>query len=214
MGLLRKHATGQVMLGIWEITESLEQLWEHSALSANEEVFYAGLKTPLRRKHWLAYRLILPHLIPHTLVPGISYDAYGKPSLNGGSHHISVTHSGRYAAMIISKVMHVGIDIEAMKPKIFKLSHKFLSDGEADFVDPGQMESLYLIWCAKEALFKIYGKGGLSFKDHLRVDPFVFEQKGQITGRIVNGNDHQIYRLYYETMNGYMLVYTTKAIAS
>jgi len=208
MGLLFIKKTPKAILGIWEVTESPEELLKEVNLTPGEEVFFEQLRSPLRKKHWLAYRLILPHLLDEKPVSGISYDSHGKPSLDNGAGHISVAHSGRFATMIFSPGQRVGIDIEAIQPKIIKLVHKFLSPVELEYKFPAHLtESLCLIWCAKEALYKFYGGRGVVFSEHLHIDPFLYEGTGQITGSVTVNGKTRAYRLHYETIDDYLLVY-------
>src|SRR5258706_451592 len=41
------------------------------------------------------------------------------------------------------------------------------------FLSETRIETLHVIWGAKEVLFKIHGKGGLDFKKQMHVHPFV-----------------------------------------
>lgn len=208
MGLLFVIRTQKAILGVWEVTESLEELIQQVNLSPGEQVFYQQLSSPLRKKHWLAYRMILPHLLDEEPASGISYDPFGKPILDNGAGHISVAHSGRFATMIYSRIHQVGIDIEAIQPKIIKLVHKFLSPCELEYKFSAHLtESLCLIWCAKEALYKMYGGRGIVFSEHLHVDPFFYEGTGQITGSVIRKGKIHFHRIHYETIDDYLLVY-------
>jgi phosphopantetheinyl transferase len=209
MSLFLKRFTRDAAIGVWEISESVEDLYAQVTLSDQEKEYFSCLKSPLRQQHWLSYRLILPYLIRQGELSTIEYDEYGKPHLNNGVRHISVAHSGKFSALIASPSKNVGIDIEQMHPKIFKVSHKFLNDRELTQVfSMNAKESLYLIWAAKEALYKLYGKRDLLFREHIRIFPFHFHGKGSIFGEIISGNGAQkSYRIQYETINDYILVY-------
>ena len=208
MGLFKTTKIQDATVGIWKIEEATEDLHRRASLTASEQAFYTTLQSPLRRKHWLSYRLILPHLLDPASASGISYDQYGKPYLDNAQGHISVAHSGVYSALIISRNKAVGIDIESIHEKIFKLTHKFLSDKEQGYnFNDNALESLYLIWCAKEALYKLHGKRGLSFREHLHIDPFEFKGSGELTGYIRKAGSGLRHSLFYECFNRYMLVY-------
>ncbi len=208
MGLFGKKQLCGATLGIWEITETAGELLEQASLTAYEQRYYAGLKTPLRKKHWLSYRLILPHVLENSPAGGIVYDAHGKPRLESGSGHISVAHSGNFACLAVSKARRVGVDIELMHPKIFRLSHRFLSAHEAAYDRSHKaMESLYLIWCAKEALYKLHGSGGLSFRQDIHIPPFRLENRGRLHGMITKEGNQRGCEVFYETIGPYMLAY-------
>lgn len=211
MGLFFTKNIANARLGTWEITESQDELMDLASLSETEQAYLAQLKSPLRRKHWLSYRLILPHLVEPGTVSGITYDGYGKPHLENGDGHISVAHSGKYATLIISKIKRVGVDIEAIQPKILKLTHKFLSKQEMEYKFPSRaIESLCVIWCAKEALYKLQGGKGLVFSEHIHINNFTFTGNGQLTGYVTQGHKRTQYQLFYESLDDYILVYTVE----
>lgn len=208
MGLFFTKQLPYARLGTWEITESLDELMKQASLSEAEQAYFAQLKSPLRRKHWLSYRLILPHLLEPATASGITYDEYGKPQLENAAAHISVAHSGKYAALILCSGKHVGIDIEAIQPKILKLTHKFLSPQEMEYKFTAHtVESLCLIWCAKEALYKLHGKGGLSFCEHIYIKQFTYTDSGKINGSIKTTEHTRKYTLHYERIEDHLLVY-------
>ncbi len=198
-------------LGVWEIIEPAEELLGQVRLCPEERVFYRGLKSLSRRQQWLSYRLILPHLLEANAVSGILYDDGGKPRLENGAGHVSATHSGKYAALIFSKTNRVGVDVELIQPKIVKLTHKFLTPAELEYrFSAHTLESLYVIWSAKEALYKLHGGCGLVFSQHIHINHFTFTGSGQVTGRVVRGDETITYTLFYESLDDYILVYAVE----
>lgn len=209
MGLYLKRHKEFVSLGIWEIEEPVETLFRQAVLSGHEKAYYDSLRTPLRKKHWLSYRLLLPHLLEEQAVSGLFYDEFGKPHLKNHAGHISVAHSGKFSVLVTSRSKTVGVDIEALHPKIFRLAHKFLSPRELEYTfTTHAMESLYVIWCAKEALYKLHGKRGVSFTRDMYVEPFAFTGAGRVKGHISGKGKPEGYSLFYESLDNYMLVYT------
>jgi 4'-phosphopantetheinyl transferase len=208
MSLFLKKIVDNAALGIWEINESVEELYDRVRLSKDEQVYFSQLKSPTRKQHWLSYRLILPHLVNRNELSSIQYDEYGKPYLNNGVRHISVSHSGRFSALIASPRKSVGIDIEMMDPKIFSVAHKFLNNLEITQVfSEKTLETLYLIWAGKEALYKLYGKRDLLFRENIRIFPFRFQGQGTFYGEIYMPGFRKIFTLYYQTIENYILVY-------
>lgn len=209
MSLFLKKIVDQAALGIWEINESVEELYDRVRLSEEEKLFFSQLKSSIRKQQWLSYRLILPHLVQKEELTSIRYDENGKPYLENGLRHISVSHSGRFSALIASPVKNVGIDIEKMDPKIFAVAHKFLNNLEITQVfSEKTLETLYLIWAGKEALYKLYGKRDLLFRENIRIFPFRFQGKGTFYGEIYMPELRKIYTLYYQTIDNYILVYS------
>ena len=98
--------------------------------------------------------------------------------------------------------------MEQMSPKIFKVAHKFLNDCELRIVfSEYAMEGLYVIWAAKEALFKLYGKRDIQFREDIRIFPFEFLGQGTIKGEITGKDETRFYEISYQTLENYILVY-------
>lgn len=208
MSLFLKKFVQDAAIGIWEINESVEQLYAQINLSEDEEEIFSSLKTPTRKRHWLAYRMILPYLVREHELSAITYDEYGKPYLNNGVRHISVSHSGKYSALIASPKYTVGIDIERMEEKIKRISHKFLN--ESELYENGKVlsvEQLYVIWAAKETLYKLHGKRDILFREHIYIEPFTVEEHGVVHGTIKTDYDEKIFPIEYQLLDDYILAY-------
>ena len=142
-------------------------------------------------------------------ISGIAYDEFGKPCLENGAGQISVAHSGKYATLIISKTTRVGVDIEAIQPKIIKLAHKFLTKEEMEYTFASRtIESLCVIWCAKEALYKLQGGRGVVFSENIHINNFTFTGNGHLTGYVTREQKRSQYQVFYESLDDYILVYS------
>lgn len=210
MGIFLKRDIGEsVIVGLWEITETVDDLFSNVSLNNEENDLFRSFSNDLRRRHWLSYRNLLKELVSPEEYLHVIYNEFGKPYLQYNSHHLSVSHSGIYSAAIINKNSPAGIDIEITHPKIHKIVHKFLSDKEAKSIPPeNNTDSLYVCWGAKEALYKLYGKQNLLFQENILLDPFVYNGTGDITGTISTKEFKQKFNLHYEKIGDYMLVYT------
>jgi 4'-phosphopantetheinyl transferase len=205
---LKKNISDAALLGVWEITESPEMLKQQIHLNEEEENLYNSFGNDTRRIHWLSYRVLLKELISEEEYSHIIYDKNGKPFLSFNSHHLSVSHSGKYSAVIVSKENQVGIDIEKIQPKIEKVISKFLTEKEIAQLGSGNLiEKFCTCWCAKEALYKLYGKRQLLFNENIRLLPFIFSERGSLSGEIVTKKFHKKYLLQFEKIDDYMLVY-------
>jgi 4'-phosphopantetheinyl transferase len=212
MGLYLKKIANDSAIGVWEINEPLEDLWRSVNLSEMELKYYSLLRSDTRRQHWLSYRLILPHLISREEISGIEYDEFGKPFLSLkqeiAMRHISVSHSGKFSTLIASNTHNVGIDIERLSPKIFKVAHKFLNSRELRIVfSNNAMEGLITLWAAKEALYKLHGRRDLEFRENFQILPFEFKGQGTLQGEIIGKQKSTIYTLSYMTVEDYVIVY-------
>ncbi len=204
----KKQINDNILIGIWKISESAE--WLNSKLILDKEDFeiFNSFKTELRKKHWLTYRILLKELIDSKSELKILYNEFGKPYLKNSNYKISVSHSVEFAAVIVSRKVPVGIDIEKISQRIERIKSKFLSENELkDINENFRLEKLYIYWCAKEALYKLYGKRDLNFITNIKIAPFNFEQKGHINGELSGDSYSKKYKLFYEQVNDYMLVY-------
>ena len=204
--LLRKIIDEHTLYAIWQISESVDELRSAISLREGEEILYQSFVAESRKKQWLAYRLLIRTLLmPHDFP--VEYDQSGKPSLAGSDFHISVTHTEDLAAVIISRHARVGIDIEKIKSRIIKVRDKFLHTEESAFIQKEkELEQLTLAWCAKEALYKLYGQRNLDFRENIRVAlPAEAGQKFTAEIRFVGKIDK--YQLHSELIGSYILVY-------
>jgi len=208
MPLFYQHNINQdTRLAIWHIEEPESFFLQKVPLKRD-------VSHPFKRRQHLAGRYLLSFLFPEFPVEEIMIADTRQPFLASQRFHFSISHCGNYAAAIVSLSSRVGVDIEQISPRIERVGHKFLDDEEAHFFNDDYarfleqwglrgrvfQEFLTLIWSAKEAIFKWYGKGELDFKKHMKLEgninldgdwiglPFVFD-KGRpvhlgVAGRI------------------------------
>ena len=85
--------------------------------------------------------------------------------------HISLSHTPGWATAVWHQTRPVGLDIEPIRDQFTRVVPRVLSPSEITDAN-GQPDRLAVYWCAKEALYKLYGKRHLTFREHLLVDPF------------------------------------------
>lgn len=190
---------------IWDIQESLEVLSHQIELTENSQNRINSMKSEVHQRGFLSIRHLLTKVGYSDA--DLYYDEFGKPYLKNGNY-ISISHSFRFSAIIISKKDPVGIDIEMQRDKIVKIAHKFTPIDEYKTIanHHALVSKLTIVWGAKESLYKIYGKKQLRFLDHIDIDDFDFTDLKTI-GRIkYNGHvsNHSIHFLEFE---GYTCVY-------
>jgi phosphopantetheinyl transferase len=153
-------------IGVWQIKENEQFFLEQ--VSAQKEITH-----PHKRLQHLAGRYLLKQLDADFPLALIKINSSGKPFIENDDFHFSISHCGDYAAAIISKSEHVGIDIEIPDQRIEKIKNKFTSEKELELfssIDYSAAEKLTIIWSIKEAMFKWYGKGLIDFKKHLCIE--------------------------------------------
>ncbi len=194
---------------IWFISETKEELD-----SLSPEVCPSEIISEQKKLEWLAGRILIKSLVEHSGLEyhGLRKDEFGKPFLNEHPHSISLTHSFPYVAAQIDPHQSVGIDLEQPKEKLLKVAPRVMADYE--IADAGQDILKHCVyWCAKEALYKVYGKRGLIFSNHLNIEPFTLQHAGELKGRIEDNGTEMKVQLYYSIQPDYVLVYTkTKSL--
>lgn len=210
MPLFQKKIQKGFSLGIWHITESLEELLKIKQISDTDRATFNSILHDSRKKEWLAARIALEQLTGKKDIR-IIYNEQHKPFLENSAQHISISHSHSVLVVIIAD-KETGIDIELIKPTIEKVQEKYMSASESDSIQKeNRLEQLAVYWCAKESLYKLYGKKELIFKEHLTIDAFQYSGNGIIKGWIRNISTKKACNLQYEKRtignDSYMLTY-------
>jgi 4'-phosphopantetheinyl transferase len=205
-----KEVGKRAKLGIWSITEPLDELLKMKKFSQEDISVMESFSHEHRKKEWLAARILIEKLTGQENIQ-VVYDEHNKPRLKGSKMHISLSHSHGYLAVILDET-ETGIDIELIKPKIERIKHKFMSDAELNFIrQENNSAQLTVCWCVKESLYKLYGKQELAFKENIFIEPFLFSEKGIIKSWIKNTAMNSRFTLQYEQLNSgsdpYMLAY-------
>lgn len=165
-------------LAIWYVSETFDEMFEMLQPNEQDTLLVKSFRYERKKLEWLAGRLALKFLCGKLGLryKGILKNSVGKPFLTGFDHEISLTHSFPHVAAIIDPKYDVGIDLEQPKEKIVRIAPKFLNDKELVFCGDNHIMCT-LLWSAKETLYKIHSRKGLSFKENLEVSPFTLEDK-------------------------------------
>ena len=210
MGCITKHFLNEFsILGVWKIEEDLDSLLDLVVLDSDEKKRYKGFKSNSRKLEFLSVRALLSELIGKDA--GIVYNKNNKPFLKDGSRFISISHSFKLTAILVSTNEKVGIDLEYMSSNIAALAFKFLNRKEKITKETDDRKyHLYIHWCAKEALYKICDKEGISVKNNITITPFEVKESGEIEGKVHTEKINESFDLYYSKFNNYAIVWTKK----
>lgn len=168
----QQYINQHTKLAIWKIEES--EMFFLQTVPIQQEITH-----PHKRLQHLAGRYLLRYLFPDFPYEEILIANTRKPYLANEAFHFSISHCKDYAAAIVSTKERVGIDIEISQEKINKISHKFTTFEEVSKLrkivlerenTQLQNDTLTLIWCCKETMFKWYGLGNIDFKTMLKLD--------------------------------------------
>ena len=174
---------------LWRITEDEPTLRVGLPLMADEATDLAGITHPAQRVEWLACRVAVRELVGAGYA-GLQKDEFGKPHListvsadfSPVTGYVSLSHTGGWAAAVWHKSKPVGIDIEPVRAQFGRVVPRVLSDTEIAHAN-GDLLRLAMYWCAKESLYKLYGKRQLTFREHLLIDPFA-DGATHLTGHV------------------------------
>lgn len=189
---------------VWRIEESSLDLFDSVVIADKSVVRLAGMKSDLHRRGFLSVRMLLQQA-------GYSdndlfYDDLGKPHLSDGKH-ISISHSYNFATIVISTVP-VGIDMEKIREKMAVIAPRFMED---NFSFPSSEDSEYIrkltiVWGVKEAIFKVRNEKGISFKNHIKVEPFEMLSQNGLAHLHFQGL-HQVFEMHFLQLQNFILVY-------
>ena len=233
MGLyLRKELKGGGTIAVWEITESEKELLDILAIDEedrDEELEEISLyKSEQARRERLSVLALVQTLFEEPV--HIGHHENGAPYIENDSTRISITHTNRFAAVIIHPSEEVGIDIESIKRDFTAVEKRALSDEERDDLldkeedNPEKMEErntqLAIYWCAKEALYKRMGRNNVDFSEDMEVDRFNVHDEGEIdvtfkypqSEHIVDEdgeeqNEEEEFEMQYETFEDHVMVW-------
>lgn len=198
-------------MGVWKIEEDIKTLHKMVELDSNDRRRYHEFRSNSRKLEFLSVRALLAELIGKDAK--IVYNKNNKPFIKSGSHFISISHSFKLTAIMLSTNEQVGIDLEYMNANISAFMSKFMNRKEKITKDPELSRyHLYLHWCAKEALYKICDKEGISIKNNIILKPFKPAESGEIKGRVRTDKINSWFDLSYTRYDNYSIVWTKKKI--
>ena len=193
-------------ISVWKITESLEQLYQEVELNPANTIRFNGMKSEMHKRGFLSVRKLVQQAGYNDF--DLYYDESGKPHLEDGKF-ISISHSHQFSTIIISD-QKAGIDIEMQREKILRIADKFVNNQELQrlksFDSQDFIKKLTVKWGAKEAIFKIRNEKGISFKDHIQVNPFEIRDNKTIAILEIE-NTKQQFSIYFEEIEDFTLVY-------
>jgi len=210
MGCITKHYLNEFsILGVWKIEEDLNTLFDLVSLDNDEKKKYKGFSSTSRKLEYLSVRALLAELIGKETK--IVYNKNNKPFLSDGSRFISISHSHKLTSILLSTNEKVGIDLEYMSSNIAAIAFKFINVKEKVSLEIEKRRyHLYIHWCAKEALYKICDKEGISIRNNITIEPFVVGEAGEIKGRVHTNKINESFDLFYSRYDNYAIVWTKK----
>ncbi|WP_318642455.1 4'-phosphopantetheinyl transferase family protein [Flavobacterium ardleyense] len=189
---------------VWRIEETSLDLFDSIVIADKSVVRLSDMKSDLHRRGFLSVRMLLQEAGYND--NDLSYDDLGKPHLSDGKH-ISITHSHHFSAIVVSDVQ-VGIDMEKIREKIAVIAPRFMEENFEfpDKKDPEYIKKLTALWGVKECIFKIRNEAGISFRNHIKVDPFDMLSQNGLAHLHFQGIN-QAFQMHFVQVQNFMLVY-------
>jgi len=204
---LRKKLSNKAEIGVWQITETEEELIRLSSTPSDEMEEISYLRSESMRKQRLAVRALLNVLFDEKVY--LSHHDNGKPYIENDATNISITHTEKYVAVILHPTEDVGIDVESLDRDFTAVEKKALSEDEIDDLDDEKRnEQLAIYWCAKEAIFKLVSVYNVDFAEQIEVEHFHPKGEGELEATFVDKEgDEEEYDLEYMTFDRHVLVW-------
>ena len=120
-----------------------------------------------RRREHLAWRRIVRRELGAKV--HIDYNDVGAPVVDAEGRWISVAHGGESVAVAIADCP-VGIDIESVTRDFDRVAPRYMTEAEQSLAADENWACF--VWCAKEAMYKLYGRRGVELRGELRVESF------------------------------------------
>ena len=193
---------------VWKVTESEAELAAPITLTERCKKRLLGMKSEMHRRAFLSIRHLLA--LEGYEDENLIYSEIGKPFLTDGKY-ISISHSHNYTGIIVSATDEVGIDIEKQRDKILRIAHKFtpLEEYRTIANTDAVIQKLTQVWCAKEALYKIYATPGISFRNHIDVFNFSLTD-AQTVAQISYAGKLTQFQVYFDTFDDFSMAYALK----
>ena len=208
MGLyLKKELENEAVIGVWQITETEEELIELSSTPSDEMEEISFIRSESLRKQRLAVRALLNTLFDEKVY--LSHHDNGKPYLENNPVNISITHTEKYVAVILHEEENVGIDLESLDRDFSAVEKKALSEDEIDDLeDEKRNEQLAIYWCAKEAVFKLLSRYNVDFAEQIEIERFRPRGEGELEATFTSKKDEEEeFDLEYITFDRHVLVW-------
>ena len=205
MPLIFQQPFSEYEIAVWKISEDENYFEEKLLLSEEEKNFLQNIKASNKRLQWLASRHLIRVLLKTDLFIDSNYKQPGKPQLLSHKKEISISHTDDVCAVIMSETKRVGVDIEPEYRDVSSIAHKFISEEEKQNRQLTNEENLF-IWCAKEALFKLYARGEVSFQNDLHVQLPELKTEGTAKAKICKPDFNISLEMNYRFLEeGYLL---------
>lgn len=210
MPLFKTIPVSDGLIGVWQLTEKLDDLLPHFATEELANKDFQQYSFEKRKIEWLSTRRLLKELIGSPFE--ITYLETGKPILSHFRYkHVSISHSREFVVVFVHENLNTGIDIESVNRNFNPVEKRYLSEDELLQVNKDPLlQCLY--WCAKEAVFKFVAEDGIEFKKQIHIAPFNPTQDDNFLVCYISGEKETSHQLYFQIFAEHALVWVSGII--
>ena len=140
-------------------------------ITASDVASASRFQNDSRRREHLAWRRVVRSELGRGVV--IDYNEVGAPVVDTPNTHISVAHCAQSVAVAIANEP-IGVDIEALDRNYERVKSRFMSPAEEAL--SAREEWPAMVWTAKEAIYKLYGKREVDLTEDIRITAFDAER--------------------------------------
>ncbi len=192
---------------IWQVEESLDDLFSYFDNPSEYKLQAEKFSSEKRKYEFIVTRVLLKYILKEE--KEIAYHPNGKPYFKDNSYFISISHSGKYVAVIVSTNYPVGIDIEVYTERIDRLASRFMRKDEIATLYHGEKRWSYLLhWSAKEVLFKLLNQENIDFKEHLIIHQFQVKNTGSFTAEEKKTKKNKQFEIEYKIHSEFVLTWS------
>ena len=209
---LKKELEDKTLIGVWQVTESEEELKAMSSIPSDELEEISFIRSESLRRQKLAVRALLDVLFEEKVY--LSHHDNGKPYIENWVTNISITHTEKYVAVILNDNEDVGIDIESLSRDFSSVEKKALSEDEIDDLEDDEKRNgqLAIYWCAKEAIYKMLGQYDVNFAEQIEVEKFRPKKDGELEATFEDEDGYEEeFDLQYIIFDNHVLVWVVNS---
>lgn len=133
-------------------------------ITAQDVASASRFQNERRRMEHLAWRRIVRRELGRGV--GISYNEVGAPQVDVEGRYIGVAHCKERVLVAIADE-RVGVDIEPMYRDFGRVEERIMSVDERGLSSDDRWAGV--VWCAKEAMYKYYGRSAIDLQRDLRI---------------------------------------------
>lgn len=186
-------------IAIWQIDESEQVLMSELEHSVELPV------NPRRRLERLAVLNLLKQL---GYGEKYLYQPDGRPYLPTNNSHISISHAGNKVVVATNPQVGVGVDIEQLERNYKRVAPKYMSQREICHITSYGSKEMSLIWCIKEAVYKLPWGVSKCFATEIEVLVEVeMLHRGWCTVKVKHNGDWKYLKANFEYIDDYCLAW-------